>query len=158
MKKSKISKFIASYLGIFKFITLILFAIAAQSCSKTDDFERVTYSGRVLVYDGPEIGKYDEINTSYLKPFAGVEVFISSCKPWSGILGGGCTPDGKIEETDVTDAEGKYSISFRSYNGISYYPQIDYRSDYKQKSEGYSAATYKDIILIPRSLITSEVK
>ncbi len=138
----------ASYLVAVAFIL-----VAIQSCSKTDEPELFTFTGQIWRYDGPEIGMYNEIDATYFKPFPDIEVFISSCKPWSGILGGGCTPEGRIEEMDVTDTQGKYSISFRSYNDISYYPQIDYRSDYFQKSEGYSPESYKEIILVPRSLI-----
>ncbi len=152
MKKSKILKVSGWFAALVRYSTLILIVLTILSCSK-EDYELVTYTGRVLVYDGPEIGRYDEINPSFLKPYSGVEVFIDSCKPWSGILGGGCTPESRIEEMDVTDAEGKYSISFKSYNDISYYPQIDYRSDFVDKSAGYSEDTYKDIILVPRSLI-----
>lgn len=132
---------------------LIFITLTFQSCTKTDGTELVTYNGRVLVYNAPEMGQYDEVDTSYLKPFVGVEVFINSCEPWSGILGGGCTPEGRIEEIDVTDTEGKYSITFKFYNHISYYPQIDYRSDYMQKGEAYSTDTNKDNILVPWSLI-----
>ncbi len=152
MGKSKILKGIVTSVVHNKYVALILLVLALQSCSK-EDSELLTYTGRVLVYDGPEIGRYDEVDTSYLRPFPDVEVFIDSCKPWSGWLGGGCSPEGKIEEMSVTDAEGKYSISFRAYNHLSYYPLIDYRSDYMEKSEGYSDNTYKDIILVPYSLI-----
>ena len=152
MGKSKILKVGVSSAVLNTYVMLVILVLVLQSCSKSDS-ELVTYTGRVLVYDGPEIGEYDEINTSYLKPFADVEVFIDSCEPWSGWLGGGCSPEGKIEETDVTETDGKYSISFRAYNHLSYYPLIDYRSDYMEKSEGYSDDPHKDFILVPRSLI-----
>ena len=151
----KTLRFLGRSYGIqpYKYFILMYFALTLQSCTKTDDGELVTYNGRVLIYDGPEIGIYDEINTTYLKPIAGVEVFIDSCKPWSGILGGGCTPVGRIAEMDVTDDDGKYSITFLAYNHISYYSQIEYRGDFVQKGDEYSADTSKDIILVPRSLI-----
>lgn len=153
MGKSKILKVAAWDAVYLHGLLLLITATLLQSCSKTEDFEQLTYRGRVLVYNGPELGQYEAVDTVYLEPLADVQVFISSCKPWSGATGGGCTPKGSVEETDRTNAKGEFSISFRADVDFSYYPQIDYRSDYVDKSEGYSAKPYKDIILVPRSLI-----
>ncbi|QCW99087.1 hypothetical protein FGM00_02755 [Aggregatimonas sangjinii] len=153
MEKSKVFK-LAAWDSAYP-ISLILMIIATllQSCSKTEDFEQLTYSGRVLVYNGPEIGQYEALNTVYLEPLADEQVFILSCEPWTGATGGGCTPKGSVEETDRTNDKGEFSISFRANVNFSYYPQIDYRSEYVDRSEGYSDRPYKEIILVPRSLI-----
>jgi len=152
MKKTKI--LISDWRKLWKCSTvfLLFLALQLQSCEKPYDTS-VVHDGRVLLYDGPAIAIEDDIDESFLRPSSGVRVFISYCTWSTGVLNPRCIPEGRIKETGITDSEGNYTVSFNGDQSKVYTAEIDNTTEFVQRSSSRSKNSYREIILIPRSLI-----